>query len=89
MVYNGGSSLTEPEIQERLNELWDYLLGSVELPMPAMMLARQFMPRLPALLADEDKQAELLSFLARLAWLIGYEADYRPAELIIEAAEEG
>ena len=90
MVYNNGSSsLTELEIHERLNELWDYLLGSVQLPMPAMMLAKQFMPKLPELLADVDKQMELLQFLARLAWLIGYEVDFRPQQLVIKAIEEG
>lgn len=71
-------SLPVEEIEQRFNELLIYFKRTQGdlIPLPLAIMASSFIPQVPKLLADYDRQKEILNLLSCFAWCIGYSADF-------------
>jgi hypothetical protein len=82
--------LDKNSIEIRFKAFMNEFNNHIDLPLPFSMLVQQFIPKVPELLADEDKQADLLSLIQLIGWVIGYKINYEeetPVENIPENLE--
>lgn len=72
-------SLPVEVIEKRLGEFWiDFKENQAKqgepIPLPLAVMASNFIPQIPKLLADPERQKDILDFLSMFAWCIGYAA---------------
>lgn len=82
--------LTEDEIEKRFAAFWEHVKGSLgdSLPLPLAVMAASFIPQIPKHLTDQERQQEILDFLASFAWCLGYSAVFSFAGEAAEGTEE-
>lgn len=79
--------MEKKDYEERFNIFYKELSAQFDLPMPLAIMANNFLSKIPDLLADEDKQQELLNLIQLIGWVIGYKVYYM-AEDEASAIEE-
>ena len=72
--------MREIDYQKRFNYFYKELTAHVELPLPIMVMCSNFLPKIPEMLADEDKQQDLLNLIQLVGWVIGYKISYEAEE---------
>ena len=66
------SCLTPEEIKTRFNIVYDTYIKNLGVSAPFNLILNVIMPSVPKMMADKQKQHELLNFMEALAYCIGY-----------------
>lgn len=64
------------EIERRLNIFISDLKNTIDIPMPMMVTLTHFLPKIPAVLADEANKKTLEDFISKIAWVIGKNVEF-------------
>ncbi len=68
--------IPQQDIEKRFALFMKNFGAAVDMPLPVAMMVQQFTPQVPKLLADLDRQEEILGLLQQLGWVMGYRVYY-------------
>ncbi len=68
--------IPQQDIEKRFALFMKDFRAKVDMPLPVAMMVQQFTPQVPKLLADLDRQEEILGLLQQLGWVMGYRVYY-------------
>ena len=80
--------LPEKDIEKRFAYFMEKFRAAVDMPLPVAIMVQQFVPQVPKLLNDPDKQEELLDLLQLICWVMGYRVSYEDETIDLPVAEE-
>lgn len=80
--------LPEKDIEQRFDYFMEKFSAAVDLPLPVAVMMKQFTPQVPKLLADPDKQEELLGLLQLIGWVMGFRVSYEDETIDLPVTEE-
>ena len=65
--------IDKTEVSNRLNAFLDMYQQQLDLPVFVQVAVNGFLPKVPDLLTQEDKQEEIKQLITGICWVMGYQ----------------